>query len=153
MTHLKVGEDAPFFSGLNQNGETVLLSDFSDKKLILYFYPKDNTPGCTAESCNLNSNYLKLLKEGFSILGVSPDNEASHLKFISKYDLCFDLIADITRKISNDYGVFGNKKFMGREYLGIYRTTFVINTDKIIERIFTKVQTKNHAAQILESYK
>ena len=90
MTHLQVGEHAPFFSGVNQNGDSVLLSDYNDKKLILYYYPKDNTPGCTAESCNLNSNYSKLLKEGFSILGVSPDNEASHLKFISKYErICF----------------------------------------------------------------
>ncbi|MBF25599.1 MAG: thioredoxin-dependent thiol peroxidase [Flavobacteriales bacterium] len=153
MTHLKVNNQAPFFSGVNQNGNKLLLSDFNDSKLILYFYPKDNTPGCTAESCNLNENYLKLFEAGFKILGISPDNELSHLKFIDKYNLQFDLIADVDKKIAIDYGVWGEKKFMGKNYLGIHRTTFVINKDQLIEKVFTKVITKNHTEQILESYK
>ena len=153
MTHLKVGDKAPFFSGNNQNGISTKLTDFKDKKLILYFYPKDNTPGCTAESCNLSENHEELLKKGFCVLGVSPDNETSHIKFIKKYNLKFDLIADVQKTICMDYGVWGEKKFMGREYLGVYRTTFIINNDQEIEKIFHKVETKNHTQQILESYK
>tara|TARA_B100000902_G_C26877824_1_gene701066 strand:- start:150 stop:611 length:462 start_codon:yes stop_codon:yes gene_type:complete len=153
MTHLEINHQAPFFSGINQNGNKLTLSDFTDSKLILFFYPKDNTPGCTAESCNLNDNYSQLLDAGFKIIGVSPDNESSHLKFIEKYNLKFNLIADTDKKISSDYGVWGPKKFMGRNYLGIHRTTFVINKNQLIERIFTKVITKNHTEQILESYK
>ena len=153
MTHLKVGEQAPFFSTIDQNGKPISLSDYNDRKLILYFYPKDNTPGCTAESCNLNSHYLELSKQGFNILGISPDDANSHLRFIKKYNLCFDLIPDIDKEICNDYGVWGKKKFMGREYLGVHRTTFIINQNSIIEKIFTKVDTKKHAEQILESYK
>ena len=153
MTHLKEGDTAPDFSGLNQDSQLMSLQDFKNKKLILYFYPKDNTPGCTAESCNLTENYSKLTKKGFDVLGVSPDNENSHLKFISKYSLSFNLIADVDKTICLNYGVFGKKKFMGREYDGVFRTTFVINQNKVIEKIFTKVDTKNHTQQILESYK
>ena len=153
MTHLKVGEKAPYFSGINQNSKNISLSNYSNKKLILYFYPKDNTPGCTIESCNLNENYSKLIKEGFQIIGVSPDDEKSHLKFIAKYNFSFDLIADVEKTICISYGVWGKKKFMGREYDGVHRTTFVINKDQIIQKIFTKVDTKNHSQQILESYK
>ena len=153
MTHLKVGEKAPYFSGINQYSKNISLSNYSNKKLILYFYPKDNTPGCTIESCNLNENYSKLIKEGFQIIGVSPDDEKSHLKFIAKYNFSFDLIADVEKIICISYGVWGKKKFMGREYDGVHRTTFVINKDQIIQKIFTKVDTKNHSQQILESYK
>jgi peroxiredoxin Q/BCP len=129
------------------------LLDYKGKKLILYFYPKDNTPGCTAESCNLNENYSELQKSGFDVVGVSPDNEKSHQKFISKFNLGFNLIADIDKEMCINYGVFGPKKFMGREYDGVYRTTFIINENQIIEKIFIKVDTKNHTNQILESYK
>ena len=153
MTHLKVGEQAPFFLGINQDGKERSLLDYNDKKLIVFFYPKDNTPGCTAESCNLNNNYKILSKNGFEVLGVSLDSESSHRKFIDKYNLCFDLIADTEKVISNDYGVFGKKKFMGKEYFGIHRTTFIINKNQTIEKIFTKVETKNHTEQILASYK
>ena len=153
MIELKVGDKAPFFTGVNQEEKQISLSDYTDKKLILFFYPKDNTPGCAAESCNLNSNYHVLDKQGFQVVGVSPDNVNSHIRFIAKYNLCFDLIADTEKILANDYGVFGQKKFMGREYLGIHRTTFIINRDQIIEKIFRKVDTKNHTKQILESYK
>ncbi len=153
MSHLKVGDKAPFFSEKNQNGKTVSLSDYKQQKIILYFYPKDNTPGCTAQSCNLNDNFSILFKKGFCILGVSPDDQKSHLKFIEKYKFNFDLISDSEKKMCMDYGVWGEKKFMGRTYLGVHRTTFVINQNQIIERIFNKVETKNHTEQILESYK
>ena len=153
MTHLNVGDKAPFFSEYNQNNVLLSLDDYAHKKLILYFYPKDNTPGCTAESCSLNNNYKTFQNQDFHILGVSPDGQKSHLKFINKYSFDFDLIADIEKKICKSYGVWGLKKFMGREYMGVHRTTFIINQDQIIEKIFTKVNTKNHAEQILESYK
>jgi len=152
MTHLKVGDEAPLFSEKNQDGKNISLLDYKNKKLILYFYPKDNTPGCTAESCNLNINYSKLLKQGFDIVGVSPDNEKSHLNFIAKHNLDFDLISDIDKKTCQSYGVWGKKKFMGREYLGVHRTTFILNQNQEIERIFEKVDTKNHTEQILKSY-
>ncbi|MAQ48051.1 MAG: thioredoxin-dependent thiol peroxidase [Flavobacteriales bacterium] len=153
MTHLKEGDVAPNFTGLNQDSNSVSLSDYKGKKIILYFYPKDNTPGCTAQSCNLTDNYSDLLNNGFDVLGVSPDSVKSHLNFITKFNLVFDLIADEDRSICLLYGVFGKKKFMGREYDGVYRTTFIINENQIIEKVFTKVNTKNHAEQILESYK
>ena len=153
MTHLKEGDKAPELSGLNQQSELISLSDLNDKKLILFFYPKDNTPGCTAQACNLSENYSLLTKKGFHILGVSPDSIESHIKFINKYKFMYDLISDIDKKICLSYGVFGKKKFMGREYYGVNRTTFIINNNQIIEKIFTKVNTKNHTQQIIESYK
>ena len=153
MTHLKEGDKAPNFTGLNQNSNSISLIDFNKKKLILYFYPKDNTPGCTAESCNLTENYNELSTKGFDVLGISPDNVKSHCNFINKFNLAFDLIADEDKSICLQYGVFGKKKFMGKEYHGVYRTTFIINENQIIEKVFTKVNTKNHAEQILESYK
>ena len=153
MTHLKVGDEAPFFSEKNQDGSILSLRDYKNKKLIIYFYPKDNTPGCTAESCNLNENYNTLLQKGFYILGVSPDNEKSHINFIKKYNLNFNLIADVSKKMCQDYGVWGKKKFMGREYLGVHRTTFILNKNHVIEKVFIKVDTKKHTEQILNSYK
>ena len=153
MTHLKVGDKSPSFSGLNQDSVIVTNNDFLNKKLIIFFYPKDNTPGCTAESCNLSNNYEELLGQGFDVVGVSPDSVNSHVKFKSKYNLKFNLIADIEKKMSKLFGVYGPKKFMGREYDGIHRTTFVISEGGLIEKIFSKVDTKNHAQQILESYK
>lgn len=152
MEKIKIGDKAPAFTGITQNGHKVSLSDYNGKKLILYFYPKDNTPGCSAEACSLRDGYSDLRKMGFELLGVSPDGESSHNKFIDKYSLPFDLIADTNKEIAQSYGVWELKKFMGREYMGIVRTTFVIN-DGIIEKIFDKVSTKDHANQIIESYK
>jgi peroxiredoxin Q/BCP len=153
MTKLKEGDKAPNFRGFIENGSEVSLSDYNGKKLVLYFYPKDNTPGCTAQACNLTENQSKLKDSGFEILGVSPDSVKKHQNFISKYSLGFSLIADEERQVIKSYQVWGPKKFMGKEYDGIHRTTFVINEEGNIERIFTKVKTKEHANQILESYK
>jgi len=153
MTSLKVGDKAPEFKALNENEQTISLSDFTGKKVILYFYPKDMTPGCTAESCNLGENYQLLKDKGFEIIGVSPDSAKRHLKFIDKYDLPFSLIADEDRKVLEAYSVWGPKKFMGKEYDGVHRTTFVVDENGIIEKIFLKVKTKDHTNQILESYK
>lgn len=150
MTHLKEGDKAPDFSIANEKGETLSLSDYSGKKLILFFYPKDDTPGCTKEACNLRDNYRKLSKLGFEILGVSPDNSKKHQKFIDKYEFQFSLLADTEKKLINDYGVWGPKKFMGREYDGLHRTTFMINEEGFIDGIIAKVKTKDHAAQIME---
>ena len=152
MTSLKVGDKAPVFSALNENEQSISLLDYSGKKVILYFYPKDMTPGCTAESCNLGENYQLLKGKGFEIIGVSPDPAKRHLKFIEKYDLPFSLIADEDRKVLEAYNVWGPKKFMGKEYDGVHRTTFVIDEKGIIEKIFLKVKTKDHTNQILESY-
>ena len=153
MTHLKVGDIAPHFKGLNQYSNQIALDDFENKKLILFFYPKDNTPGCTAEACNLNEHYSYFKKNGFEIIGISPDSEMSHTKFIEKFDLSFNLISDVSKDVCKSYGVWGKKKFMGREYDGVHRTTFIINEKRIIEKVFSKVNTKNHSEQILESYK
>ena len=152
MTRLKEGDNAPEFKVTNELGEQMTLADFSGKKLVLYFYPKDSTPGCTAESCNLRDHYTDLKTKGFEVLGVSADNEASHQKFIKKHELPFHLLADTEKQVLNAYGVWGPKNFMGRTFDGIHRTTFVIDENGIIERIFTKVKTKEHTEQILESY-
>ncbi|MBX7181067.1 MAG: thioredoxin-dependent thiol peroxidase [Bacteroidia bacterium] len=149
MSHLKEGDKAPAFTAKDQNGNTVSLSDFAGKKLILYFYPKDDTPGCTAEACNLRDNYEELMKKGFAILGVSADSEKSHLKFIKKFDLPFPLLADTDQAVANAYGTWGLKKFMGREYMGMHRYTFVIGEDGVLLTVFTKVETSNHTQQIL----
>lgn len=149
MTHLKEGDKAPEFVGKDQHGNIVRLSDFSGKKLIIYFYPKDDTPGCTAEACNLRDHYEELLSKGFAVVGVSTDSEKSHQKFIDKYQLPFTLISDPERKVIDAFGVWGRKKFMGKEYDGIYRETFVIDENGTIIKVITKVDTKNHARQIL----
>lgn len=151
MTHLKEGDQAPGFEGKDQNGKTVKLSDFSGKKLVIYFYPKDMTPGCTTQACNLGDNYQKFKSEGYEILGVSADTEKRHQKFIEKYKLPFSLIADTEKEVINVFGVWGPKKFMGREFDGIHRTTFVINEKGVIDKIIRKVKTKEHATQILEA--
>ena len=150
MMHLKEGDAAPEFGIKDQNGKICHLVDYKGKKVILYFYPKDLTPGCTVESCNLRDNYTELKKDGFEVIGVSADDEAKHQKFINKHDLPFNLLADVDHKVLNAYGVWGPKKFMGKEYDGIHRTTFVINEDGIIEKIINKVDTKEHTKQILE---
>ena len=153
MTGLKEGDKAPDFKGVIENGSEVSLANYLGKKLVLYFYPKDNTPGCTAQACNLTENQELLKNKGFEILGVSADSAKKHQNFISKYDLGFSLIADENKEVIKAYQVWGPKKFMGKEYDGIHRTTFVIDENGLIERIFTKVKTKEHTAQILETYK
>lgn len=151
MICLKEGQKAPYFSGINQDGKEICLNSFKGKKLILYFYPKDNTSGCTAEACNLNEHYTALTAEGYEVIGVSPDSADSHLKFIAKYNLAFNLIADTEKKILQSYGVWGEKSMYGRKYMGVFRTTFVINENGYIEKIITKVDTKNHVKQIVHN--
>ena len=146
---LNVGDKAPAIEAMDQNGKAISLDVFKGSRVILYFYPKDDTPGCTAEACNLRDNYDALLKKGFKIIGVSADSATSHKKFAGKYSLPFPLIPDIDKKIINDYGVWGKKKLYGKEYDGIYRTTFIISEDGIIIKIFDKVDTKGHTDQIL----
>ena len=146
---LSVGDLAPDFSSTNQNGETVKLSDYRGKRVVLYFYPKDNTPGCTAESCNLRDNYEELQKQGYVVLGVSSDNEKSHQKFIDKYELPFDLIADTDKSVHEAFGTWGEKSMYGRKYMGTFRTTFVIAEEGKIAEIIEKIKTKDHTAQIL----
>ncbi|MBE9460403.1 thioredoxin-dependent thiol peroxidase [Dyadobacter subterraneus] len=146
---LQIGEAAPEISAKDQNGNDVKLSDFKGKKVILYFYPKDDTPGCTAQACNLRDNYESLLNNGFVVLGVSVDNEKSHQKFIKKYDLPFPLLADTDHAIVEAYGVWVEKSMYGKTYMGTARTTFVIDENGIVSEIIQKVDTKNHTDQIL----
>ena len=146
---LKVGDKAPSINALDQFGNKISLEDFKGSKIVIYFYPKDDTPGCTAEACSLRDNYKVLMDKGFRIIGVSADNSKSHMKFTEKYQLPFPLIPDTDKKIIQDYGVWGRKKFMGREFDGIIRTTFVIGEDGNILKVFEKVDTKDHANQIL----
>jgi peroxiredoxin Q/BCP len=148
MSQLSEGMKAPDFKGIDQNGKEVKLSDFAGKKLVLYFYPKDNTPGCTAEACNLRDNYKELLDKGFAVVGVSADSEKSHKGFAEKYSLHFPLIADTDKKIMGDYGVFGTKKLYGKTFLGVNRTTFIIDEKGMIEKVIRKVQTSGHTSQI-----
>jgi len=148
--NLNIGSPAPNFSANNQNGETSTLSNFTGRKLVLYFYPKDDTPGCTAEACSLRDNYQDLISQGYAILGVSPDTEAKHQKFIAKYNLPFDLLADIDNTVALAYGVWVEKSMYGRKYMGIARTTFVIDEQGNLAEIIEKVDTKNHATQIIK---
>ncbi|NQU84311.1 MAG: thioredoxin-dependent thiol peroxidase [Mariniphaga sp.] len=148
---LKVGDKAPFFEGINQDEKIISLNDFNGKKVILYFYPKDNTPGCTAESCNLNDNYKYWLEKGFDVIGVSPDSANSHKKFADKFGFKFNLMADTKKEILKAYGAWGEKKLYGRTYMGVLRSTFIINEESIIEEIFEKVNTKEHTSQLIES--
>ncbi|MFD1164696.1 thioredoxin-dependent thiol peroxidase [Sphingobacterium daejeonense] len=148
MAELKVGEKAPQFKGKNQHGEEVKLSDFKGKKIILYFYPKDNTPGCTTEACNFRDNYQILLKDGYEVIGVSIDSEQSHQKFISKFELPFTLLSDEDKKIVEDYGVWVEKNMYGKKYMGTARTTFIIDENGIIQHIIKKVDNKNASQQI-----
>lgn len=150
MLQLKEGMKAPGFEGIDQNGSTVRLSDFIGKKVVLYFYPQDDTTTCTTEACNLRDNYSSFLKKNYIVLGVSPDNEKSHQKFIKKFSLPFPLIADTSKKILNDYGVWGEKKMFGKDVIGVLRTTFIIDEKGIIERIISKVRSAEHSKQILE---
>ena len=150
MTKLAVGDKAPAIQAMDQHGNEINLENFKGNKVVLYFYPKDNTPGCTAQACNLRDNYDAMLKQGYKVIGVSPDSEKSHQKFSEKFDLPFPLIPDTEKKVIQDYGVWGRKKFMGREYDGVFRTTFVIDKEGKIEEIIDKVNTKTHTEQILK---
>ena len=149
MTSLKAGDKAPNFKGENEKGETIALKDFKGNKLALFFYPKDDTPTCTKEACSLRDGYKKLQEKGIAVLGVSPDKAKKHEKFISKYDLPFSLLADTEQEALKAYGVWGPKKFMGREYIGVHRTTFLIDEKGKIEHVIEKVVSKDHANQII----
>ena len=146
---LKIGNKAPDFESINQNGDKVKLSDFIGKKVVLYFYPRDNTPGCTAQACNLKDNYKTLQKNGYTILGISKDSPKSHQKFINKFDLPFDLIADEDQSVHIKYGTWIEKSMYGKNYMGTARWTFLIDEKGNIENIIQKVKTKEHTSQIL----
>ncbi|WP_299432819.1 thioredoxin-dependent thiol peroxidase [uncultured Maribacter sp.] len=150
MKTLKVGDKVPDFSVKDQDGNTVSLSDYKGKKIIVFFYPKASTPGCTAEACNLRDNYAELQAKGYSLLGVSADSEKRQAKFKEKYNFPFPLLADEDHTVINAFGVWGLKKFMGREYDGIHRKTFKVDEDGIVTLVIDKVKTKDHAAQLLE---
>ncbi|MFT6948377.1 MAG: peroxiredoxin Q/BCP [Vicingaceae bacterium] len=150
MFHLNIGDEAPEINAKDENGNNFQLSAHKGKKIVLYFYPKDSTPGCTTQACNLKDNYAELQKRGYEVVGVSADDEVKHQKFIAKYNLPFTLLADTDKKVIQDYGVWGLKKFMGKEYDGIHRTTFVIDEEGKIEEIIQKVKTKAHTEQILK---
>jgi peroxiredoxin Q/BCP len=150
MTTLKAGDQAPQFSGVDEAGKTHVLADYKGKKLVVFFYPKASTPGCTAEACDLRDNFQRFELNNFALLGVSADSAKSQLKFKEKYELPFPLLADEGRSVIEAFGVWGPKKFMGKEYDGIHRTTFIIDENGIIEEVIEKVKTKEHAAQILK---
>ena len=152
MATLEIGQKAPAITTTNQNGENINLADFIGKKVILYFYPKDNTPGCTTEACNYRDNYQSLVKDGFEVLGVSIDSEQSHQKFIAKHELPFNLLVDEDQKIVNDYGVWVEKNMYGKKYMGTARTTFLIDEQGIIQHIIKKVDTKNASQQVRELF-
>ena len=152
MKQLKAGDPAPQFSGLDQNGTNIKSKDFQGKKYVVYFYPKDNTPGCTAQACNIQENFSALEEAGISVLGVSADPVQSHDKFATKFKLTFPLIADTDKMIIEKFGVWGEKKFMGKTYDGIHRKTFLIDEQNIIKGIIEKPKTKDHAAEILQFY-
>ncbi|GAB1309316.1 thioredoxin-dependent thiol peroxidase [Urechidicola sp. KH5] len=149
MTTLKIGDKAPSFESTDQNGNTIKLSDYIGKKLVLFFYPKASTPGCTVEACNLRDNYNRFLAQGYDVLGVSADSAKRQQNFINKNELPFPLLADESKEVIEAFGIWGPKKFMGREYDGIHRTTFVIDENGVIEDVITKVKTKEHTSQIL----
>ena len=153
MGLLKVGEKAPNFEGLSQNGESVSLENFRGKRVAIYFYPKDNTPGCTTQACNLRDNDALLNSLNVQIIGVSADNVQSHKKFAEKFELPFPLIADTNQEILKAYGVWGPKKFMGKEYVGIHRTTYVLNEQHDIVGVIEKPSTKDHAKEVVYFFK
>jgi peroxiredoxin Q/BCP len=152
MSTLKTGDKAPSFSARDQNGNEISLADFKGKKVVLYFYPKDNTSGCTAEACNLRDNYQEFLDRGFVVIGVSADSEKSHQNFTQKYDLPFPLIPDTEKEIIKAYGAWGEKQMYGKKYEGILRKTVIISEEGEIERIIEKVKTKDHSRQIFEEF-
>jgi len=150
MTTLKIGDKAPEFAAKDNEGNIIKLIDYKGKKVVLFFYPKASTPGCTVEACNLRDNYARFINNGYDLLGVSADSAKRQQNFIDKYDLPFPLLADVEKTVINAYKVWGPKKFMGREYDGIHRTTFIIDEKGIIEEVITKVKTKEHSAQLLK---
>jgi len=150
MTKLKAGDKAPDFTAKDEQGNTVSLSDYKGKKLVIFFYPKANTPTCTVEACNLRDNYSELTDKGYEILGVSADTEKRQTNFKNKFSFPYPLLADVDKEVINAFGVWGSKKFMGRTFDGIHRATFVINEDGIIEKVIDKVKAKIHSEQILE---
>ncbi len=152
MTHLTEGAKAPAFSGKDQDGNKVSLADYKGKKLVLYFYPQDNTPTCTVQACNLRDNFDGLKKQGIVVIGVSPDDEKSHKKFETKFTLPFPLIADPDHTIIDKYGVWGEKQLYGRKYMGLHRTTFLIDEKGVIRKIFLKPKSKMHAEEIVKSW-
>jgi len=147
---LEIGDNAPNFEVKNQEGKTVKMSDFKGEKLVLFFYPKASTPGCTAEACNLRDNYQEFISKGYAVLGVSADSEKRQQNFLNKNGLPYDLLADENKEVIKSFGVWGPKKFMGREYEGIHRTTFIIDENGVIIDVITKVKTKEHTSQILK---
>ena len=148
MRELKEGDLAPAIQAVDQNGEPITLDEYRGKKIVLYFYPKDDTPGCTAEACDLRDNYSQFIEKGFEVIGGSADSEKSHQKFIEKYDLPFRLISDVDKKVLQDYGAWGEKKMYGKSYMGILRKTFIIDEKGYVEKIIEKVKTKEHSTQI-----
>lgn len=150
-THLKEGQKAPAFSGLDQEGNKISLSDYKGQKVALYFYPEDDTPTCTIQACNLRDNYALLKRNGFKVIGVSPDDVKSHKKFEEKFSLPFTLIADPEHKIIDKYGVWGEKNLYGRNYMGLHRTTFAIDEQGVIRKIFLRPRNKEHAQEIVKS--
>ncbi|PQJ19693.1 thioredoxin-dependent thiol peroxidase [Tenacibaculum sp. SG-28] len=150
MTTLKIGDKAPAFEAKDEKGNTRKLADYAGKKLVVFFYPKASTPGCTAEACNLRDNYETFVNQGYEILGVSADSAKRQQNWIAKHDLPFPLLADEDKEVISQFGVWGPKKFMGKEYDGIHRTTFVIDENGVIEEVIAKVKTKEHASQILK---
>lgn len=150
MADLKSGDKAPAINSLDQDGKKITLEEYKGKKVVLYFYPKDNTPGCTAEACDLRDNYSAFIEKGFEVIGVSADSGASHQKFISRYQLPFRLISDTEKKVLQDYGAWGEKKLYGKTFLGVIRKTFIIDEKGIIEEIIEKVNTKAHSRQIFD---
>ncbi|RAR70820.1 thioredoxin-dependent thiol peroxidase [Flavobacterium aciduliphilum] len=150
MTTLKIGDNAPHFSGKDQDGKEHTLADYKGKKLVVFFYPKANTPGCTAEACDLRDNYERFQSNNYALLGVSADDAKAQTKFKEKFNFPFPLIADVDKEVIQAFGVWGPKKFMGREYDGIHRTTFVIDEEGVICDVIAEVKTKTHAAQILK---
>jgi len=149
MSVPQIGDKAPAFRGENQKGEKISLGNFTGRKLVLYFYPKDDTPGCTAQACNLSENYKQLQAQGYKVLGVSPDTAKKHQKFIEKYNLNFDLLADVNKETIQAYGVWVEKSMYGKSYMGVARTTFIIDEKGIILDVIEKVNTKEHTAQIM----
>ena len=152
MTSVTEGSKAPAFKGTDQNGNTVALADFKGRKVVLYFYPEDDTPTCTVQACNLRDNFSLLKKNGFVVLGISPDEEKKHKKFEAKYELPFTLIADPTHTIIDKYGVWGEKQLYGRHYMGLHRTTFLIDEKGIVKKIFLKPRSKQHTEEILKAW-
>ena len=152
ISHLSPGDSAPDFNSLNQDGIKLSFADYKGSKFVIYFYPRDMTPGCTSQACNLTENFSELTAQGVKIVGVSPDTPEKHLKFIAKYDIAFDLLADEDKSVHKAFGVWGEKKFMGKIYDGTHRTTFLVDEDGVIVEIIAKPKVKEHTAEILEGF-